>query len=174
MSIEHALAAIGAGHIGQSLTYTNEAARLAATSNQLPTPAAFSSLDVGRIAQQQDTGAFWELEGVSPIRWRFLCGPVPIHNQVGTAYTLAISDFDCKLILTNAAAIALTVPTNAVVPSKPGDSVRVKQGGAGAVTVSGAGITFKASGTLITGGLNSELVLECEAVDVWAVFGKST
>jgi len=172
--LHHASTVADANHVVQSLgPYANEAARLAATANVLGS--AFSSADVGRVAQQTDTGAFWKLEGVSPTRWRLDSGPVPIHNQTGTTYTLAISDADAKVILTNAGAIALTIPTNASVPFKPGDSVRIKQGGAGAVTVAGAGgVTVHAAGTLITGGQYSELVLECEATDVWAVFGKST
>lgn len=171
----HSAQAVADGiHVIQSMgPYANEAARLAATTNAQG--AAFSSADLGRCAQQTDTGAFWMLEGASPTRWRLHCGPVPIHTQSGTSYTLAISDADAKIVLTNASAIALTIPTNASVPFKAGDSVRIKQGGAGAITVAGAGgVTVHASGTLITGGQYSELVLECEATDVWAVFGKST
>lgn len=167
MSIEHPVIATNLIHPLPGLgPYANLAARLAAT----PVLA-----DIGKSAIQTDTGAQWVLRNNSPLRWDKLCGPTPLNAQSGTTYTLVISDADAKVILTNASAIALTIPLNSSVPFTPGDSVRIKQGGAGAVTVAGAGgVTVHASGTLITGGQYSELVLECEATDVWAVFGKST
>lgn len=160
--------------------YTNEANRLAATQNAQAVN--FSAVDVGRIAQQSDTGAMWVIESVTSgvPRWRLLAGPAPISAQSGTSYTLVTADMDHKIILTNGSAIALTIPlSGSGFPIKAGDSVRIKQGGAGAVTVAGAsGVTPHASGTLVTGGQYSELVLECEfangIADVWAVFGRST
>jgi hypothetical protein len=167
MSVEHNVVAVNLIHALPGLgPYSNLAARLAAT---------VASTDIGKSAIETDTGAQWVLRNNSPLRWDKLCGPTPINPQTGTSYTLVLSDADSKVILTNAAAIALTIPLNASVNFTPGDSIRIKQGGAGAVTVAGAsGVTVHPAGTLVTGGLYSELVLECEAADVWAVFGKST
>ena len=167
MSVEHNVIATNLIHPLPGLgPYANQSTRLAAT----PVLA-----DIGKAAIQTDTGAMWVLRNNSPLRWDKLSGPTPINSQSGTTYTLVLSDADSKVILTNASAIALTIPANSSVNFTPGDSIRIKQGGAGAVTVAGAGgVTVHASGTLITGGQYSELYLECEATDVWAVFGKST
>ena len=63
---------------------------------------------------------------------------IPLNAQTGTTYTLAAGDAGELITLTNAAAIALTVPTNATVPFAIGTQITIAQGGAGTVTVAGA------------------------------------
>ena len=71
---------------------------------------------------------------------------IPLNNQTGTTYTLAESDAGQLITLTNAAAITLTVPTNATVPFANGTQITISQNGAGQVTVAGAvGVTITAS-----------------------------
>jgi hypothetical protein len=71
---------------------------------------------------------------------------IPLNNQTGTTYTLAESDAGQLITLTNAAAITLTVPTNATVPFANGTQITISQNGAGQVTVAGAvGVTIVAS-----------------------------
>jgi len=63
---------------------------------------------------------------------------IPLNAQTGTTYTLVAGDAGDLVTLTNAAAITLTVPTNATVPFAIGTQITIAQGGAGTVTVAGA------------------------------------
>jgi len=63
---------------------------------------------------------------------------IPLNGQTGTTYTLVEGDAGQLVTLTNAAAITLTVPTNATVPFAIGTQITIAQGGAGTVTVAGA------------------------------------
>jgi hypothetical protein len=73
---------------------------------------------------------------------------IPLNGQTGTTYTLAEGDAGQLVTLTNAAAIALTVPTNATVPFAIGTQITITQGGAGTVTVAGAAtVTVNAADT---------------------------
>lgn len=80
-------------------------------------------------------------EGVNDIAFGIL------NAQTGTSYTLVLSDVAKVITLTNAAAITLTVPTNASVAFPTGTQILLYQGGAGAVTISGAGVTFRSEGS---------------------------
>jgi hypothetical protein len=97
---------------------------------------------------------------------------IPLNTQTGTTYTLNINDSGQLVTLTNAAAIALTVPTNATAPFAVGTQITIAQSGAGQVTVAGAvGVTVSASdsatklrtqwsaATLIKTGTNSWILI---------------
>jgi hypothetical protein len=97
---------------------------------------------------------------------------IPLNNQTGTTYTLVAGDAGDLVTLTNAAAITLTVPTNATVPFATGTQITITQSGAGKVTVAGAvGVTVNAAdgylslrtqwsaGTLIKTGTNSWILI---------------
>ena len=58
------------------------------------------------------------------------------NAQTGTSYTLVLTDVAKVVSLTNAAAITLTVPTNASVAFQVGTQILLYQGGAGQVTIS--------------------------------------
>jgi hypothetical protein len=60
-----------------------------------------------------------------------------LNAQTGTTYTLVLTDADKLVTLSNAAAITLTVPTNASVAFPVGTNIDLVQLGAGQVTVSG-------------------------------------
>jgi hypothetical protein len=71
---------------------------------------------------------------------------IPLNNQTGTTYTLVAGDAGDLVTLSNAAAITLTVPTNASVAFATGTQITIIQTGAGQVTVAGAvGVTVSAS-----------------------------
>ena len=70
-----------------------------------------------------------------------------LNAQTGTTYTLALTDAQKLVTLNNASAISLTVPTNATAAFTIGDQVNLLQLGAGQVTVSGAGVTFRSEGS---------------------------
>lgn len=71
-----------------------------------------------------------------------------INAQTGTAYTLVLTDQSKLVTLTNAAAIAVTIPTNATVAFPIGTQIDFSQDGAGKVTFSGAGVTINSLSSL--------------------------
>lgn len=71
--------------------------------------------------------------GVTPI------SSVALNAQTGTSYTFVAADANNTLVtLTNASAIAVTIPTNATTAFPVGTVLNFSQNGAGQVTVSGA------------------------------------
>jgi len=60
---------------------------------------------------------------------------VQLNAQTGTSYTLVLGDRSKLITLTNAAAITLSVPTNATVAMAIGSQILLYQGGAGQVTI---------------------------------------
>jgi hypothetical protein len=166
MSQVHSQQTIADGlHIIQSLgPYTNEAGRIAGG-------AAAASTDIGRVAQQTDTGAFWILVAIG--LWAQIGGGVPVKTIAGTAYTFALADADCYQRTTNAAAVALTVPPNSTVPFPIGTTIPVRQSGAGQVTLTpGAGVTLLSSTTLLTKQQHATVSLTKVATDTWDVTGE--
>ena len=77
-----------------------------------------------------------------------LIGSVAINAQTGTTYTFAASDaWNTMVTLSNASAIAVTIPTNATTAFPVGTVLNFAQTGAGQVTVSGAsGVTLTSTG----------------------------
>lgn len=99
---------------------------------------------------------------------------ITINAQTGTTYTTVLSD-DGKLVtLSNAAAIALTIPTNASVAYPVGTTIAFQQIGAGLVTMSGGGVTFNNRNGLVSGGQNAVWSITKTATDTWAVAGDLT
>jgi hypothetical protein len=87
----------------------------------------------GRRQYNSDLGCFQWWNGSAWINEQNLV----LNAQVGTAYTLVLADANTKLItLNNAAAITLSVPTNASVAFAVGTVINIAQLGAGQVTVS--------------------------------------
>ena len=97
---------------------------------------------------------------------------IPLNAQTGTTYTLVATDAGDLVTLTNASAIALTVPTNATVPFANGTQITITRAGSGSVTVAGAvGVTVNSadgflklraqwsSATLIKTGTNSWILI---------------
>lgn len=75
-------------------------------------------------------------------------GSVAINAQTGTTYTFVAADsFNTVVTLSNASAIAVTIPTNATTAFPVGTVLNFAQTGAGQVTVSGAsGVTITSVG----------------------------
>ena len=95
------------------------------------------------------------------------------NAQTGTTYTLALTDVAKVVTLTNAAAITVTVPTNASVAFPIGTQILLYQGGAGQVTISPAGsVTVRSQGTKlkITAQYGVAGLLKV-ATDEWVAFG---
>lgn len=101
-----------------------------------------------------------------------LSGP-PVNTQAGTTYTLALTDGGKQVDFTGAAAVALTVPTNASVAFPVGTLITVTQLGLGQVTLGGAGVTINNLDTATaTEGQYAALVLKKTAADVWVSSGR--
>jgi len=96
-----------------------------------------------------------------------------LNDQTGTTYTLVLGDAGKFITFTNAAAITVTVPTNASVAFPIGTVIGFQQGGAGQVTFSGAvPPTLKsADNAYTTVKLYSVGCLVKIASDVWALGG---
>ena len=103
-------------------------------------------------------------------------GVLTINAQTGTTYTLALTDAgrDKLLTLENAAAITLTVPTNAAIPFPVGSVVDCAQLGAGLVTTIGdTGVTINGTtpGSKASAGQWSAWRLVKLATDTWLASG---
>lgn len=97
---------------------------------------------------------------------------VPENPQTGTTYTLALTDAGKMVAMNNAGAITLTIPTNAVVAFPVNTRIDLWQEGAGQVTVGGAGVTIRSSGSkLKLTGQYSGATLWKKATDTWALIG---
>ena len=97
------------------------------------------------------------------------------NAQTGTSYTLALTDVAKVVSLTNAASITLTIPTNATVAFPTGTQILLYQGGAGQVTIGGAGVTIRSQGSkLKIFGQYGVAGLLKVGTDEWVAFGNLT
>jgi len=100
-----------------------------------------------------------------------------LNAQTGTTYTLALGDVGKLITLTNAAAISLSVPTNATAAIAIGSQFLIYQGGAGAVTVTAATpatTTIRSNGNKTkTNGIYAVVCLTKIATDEWVLFGNT-
>ena len=97
------------------------------------------------------------------------------NAQTGTTYTLALTDVAKVVSLTNAASITLTIPTNATVAFPTGTQILLYQGGAGQVTIGGAGVTIRSQGSkLKLNGQYSVGGLLKVGTDEWVFFGNTS
>ena len=100
---------------------------------------------------------------------------VPENAQTGTSYTLVLADAGKLVTLNNAAAITLTIPTNASVALPLGTRIDLLQYGAGQVTVGGAGVTIRSSGSrLKLSGQYAGATLWKKGTDEWVLIGDLT
>ena len=77
--------------------------------------------------------------------------------------------------LSNAAAITLTVPTNATTAFPTGTQIDLLQMDAGQVTVGGAGVTLQSNGTkLKLNGQYAAATLIKRATDTWVLIGNTS
>jgi len=96
-----------------------------------------------------------------------------LNAQTGTSYQLALSDAGKLVTLTNAAAITLTVPTNAVSAFAIGTEIDIAQFGAGQVTVSSAATIRATPGTKLRAQYSAGSLIKV-AADEWLLVGDLT
>lgn len=96
-----------------------------------------------------------------------------LNAQTGTTYTLVLADAGKLVTLSNAAAIALTVPPNSSVPFAVGTQIHLAQIGAGQVTVGGGvGVTVNgAPGLKLTDQWSSATLIK-RLTDTWLLVGR--
>jgi Major tropism determinant N-terminal domain len=119
------------------------------------------------------------LTGTQTLTNKTLTAPVLTQSynaQTGTTYTLVLSDNAAIVTLSNASAIALTVPLNSSVAFPIGSAIDLVQYGAGQVTVTGAsGVTIVSTGataaTPKTRVQYSGLTLRKILTDTWIAIG---
>lgn len=95
------------------------------------------------------------------------------NAQVGTTYTLALTDDGKVVEMNNASANTLTVPPNSSVAFPVGSQILVLQTGAGQTTLAaGAGVTINSKdGNLKLSAQWCAATLIKRATDVWVVVG---
>lgn len=94
------------------------------------------------------------------------------NAQTGTTYTLVLGDELHLVELSNAAAITLTVPTNASVAFAVGTQIHLLQTGAGQVTVAGdVGVTVNGTPGLKLRAQWSKALLIKRATNTWVLTG---
>ena len=99
-----------------------------------------------------------------------------INAQTGTTYTTVLADNGKLTTLTNASAIAVTIPPNSSVAYPVGAQINMAQLGAGQVTVSGgSGVTIVSTGATSTApkarAQYSTLTAVQTSTDNWIVMG---
>lgn len=88
------------------------------------------------------------------------------------SYTLVRDDAGHLVEVTTAGASTLTVPPNSTIPFPVGTFLRVRQGGAGQVTVTaGAGVTIRSRNGLKLAGQWGEAYLTKRGTDEWVLSG---
>lgn len=98
---------------------------------------------------------------------------VETNNQTGTTYSLVLTDAGKVVELNNAAAIIVTIPTNAAVAFPIGTVIELWQQGAGQVSVAAAvGVTIRSSGGFLKlYGQYASASLRKRATDEWVLIG---
>lgn len=107
--------------------------------------------------------------------------PPAINNQIGTSYTLALTDAPSTsanqgiVTMSNAAASTLTVPPNSSVAFPVGTVIQIPVLGAGQLTVAqGSGVTIRTASSYTSRAQYATLGLTKIATDTWMLYGDLT
>jgi hypothetical protein len=97
---------------------------------------------------------------------------LPATVQTGTTYTIDANDDNTIVELSNAAAVTVTIPTDASDDLRDGYTVTLFSSGAGGVTLSTTGVTLKGSSPNTTIAQNEIMVLQkSTTANTWYVMG---
>jgi hypothetical protein len=133
----------------------------------------------GSVTLSIDTAVTVNLSTAQTLTNKTLTSPLinlGINAQTGTSYTTVLADNGKLTTLTNASAIAVTIPPNSSVAYPVGAQINIAQLGAGQVTVSGgAGVTVVSTGATAASpkarAQYSTLTAVQTATDNWLVMG---
>jgi uncharacterized membrane protein len=117
------------------------------------------------IAESQVTNLVADLASKAPLAY---C----INAQTGTSYTLALTDTQNMVEVSNTSAITVTVPANTSVAFPIGSSITILQTNSGQITVSpAAGVTLNYTpGNKFRAQWSSATLMK-RATDTWVLFG---
>ena len=109
----------------------------------------------------------------SAVTWETPSDLLTINAQVGTTYTLALTDSSKLITLSNASPITLTIPLNSSVAFSIGTQILLNQLGAGNVTVAATGgVTINSyDSDVVLSGQHSVAGLIKIGTDLWLLFG---
>lgn len=94
-----------------------------------------------------------------------------LNAQTGTTYTLAATDKNKLVTLSNASAITLTVAANSLVAFATGSQVNIQQIGVGQVTVAaGSGVTINGTGTKLRTRWSAATLIKTDT-NIWTLVG---
>lgn len=143
----------------------------------------------GAVTLSIDTGVTADLSTAQTLTNKTLTSPsintpnitggswnIGINAQTGTSYTTVLADNGKLVTLTNAAAIAVTIPPNSSVVYPVGAQINMAQLGAGQVTVSGgSGVTIVSTGATASApkarAQYSTLTAVQTSTDNWLIMG---
>ena len=95
-----------------------------------------------------------------------------VVNSTATSYTLASTDENKLIIITNASAISVTAPLEATTSLPIGFITHIHQGGAGQITIAGeGGVTVNSALSLVTRAQYSALSLFKVGTNEWVAVG---
>lgn len=99
--------------------------------------------------------------------WVQISNGLIIDNSKSAGFTLAAADNNKVFLITSASAITVTVPSTLPV----GFSCQIIQGGAGAITIAGSGVTLNSSNGFVTRATNSVIGLVLNSTTTGFVMG---
>jgi hypothetical protein len=101
--------------------------------------------------------------------WVQISNGLIIDNSKSAGFTLAAADNNKVFLITSASAITVTVPSTLPI----GFSCQIIQGGAGAITIAGSGVTLNSSNGFVTRATNSVIGLVMNSTTTGFVMGDS-
>jgi hypothetical protein len=101
--------------------------------------------------------------------WVQISNGLIIDNSKNAGFTLAAADNNKVFLITSASAITVTVPNSLPI----GFSCQIIQGGAGAITIAGSGVTLNSSNGFVTRATNSVIGLVMNSTTTGFVMGDS-
>lgn len=133
----------------------------------------------GAVTLSIDTAVTADLSTAQTLTNKTLTSPLinlGINTQTGTSYTTVLADNGKLVTLSNAAAIAVTIPPNSSVVYPVGAQINMAQLGAGQVTVSGgSGVTIVSTGATASApkarAQYSTLTAVQTSTDNWLIMG---
>jgi hypothetical protein len=99
--------------------------------------------------------------------WVQISNGLIIDNSKTAGFTLAASDNNKVFLITSASAITVTVPSSLPI----GFSCQIIQGGAGAISIAGSGVTLNSSNGFVTRATNSVIGLVMNSTTTGFVMG---
>lgn len=154
--------AVGLGNVDNTSDATKNSASVTLTNKTI----SGASNTISNIAQASVTNLVSDLAAKADAAYT-------INAQTGTSYAFVLTDAGRFVTLTNAAAITLTVPTNASVAFPVGTRLAFVQLGAGQVTVAPAGgVTINADPGLKIAAQYGGAELVKLATNTWILVGR--